>query len=92
VTPVLACPWCGSVHEALAPNQSGLGQPQGGDIALCIVCGRFAIFQGEIGELSLRKPNSVEGLRLSTDPYSQAMSAAWRQMQDSKGMKRGKPS
>lgn len=78
------CPWCGYRHSHQA-RFNDPGEPQTGDLTLCISCGEFAIFAPVPG--GLRKPTDDEFLEFGTDREVQRVRQAWVAMNEAR--KRG---
>ena len=63
---VTTCPGCGVEHDALAIiNTDEPGQPEPGDVSLCIHCGEPSVFDDN---LNLREPTKAERDHLFSHP------------------------
>lgn len=73
-----SCPWCGKPKHLASTLTDGKGPPPvPGDIALCISCGNWAIFDPQ---LQMRKPSKRERAELRKDPDVQDAARRWEAM------------
>ena len=72
-TAASACPWCGTVHDAV----TGMGstpKPKPGDLSICIECGEWAVY--ETAEMR-RKPTVEERFWIAANVDCRRVEIAW---------------
>ena len=71
------CPHCGVPHElARALAITGVRPPTDGDVALCVNCGHFCVFDQKVNGC-LRKANEREAAEMAEDPRSVTIREEW---------------
>ena len=81
---VTICPHCNYRGTNNGLTKDSTFEPTNGDLALCIRCGRWGVYQGT----NLRQPTAVEAAEIAADPYYQDVERAWADMAEVNGLPR----
>lgn len=77
---VSRCPFCRKEHTVSSQlTGDDRGQPEPGNVMLCIRCGEFSVFDPAAAG-TLRKPTHEERLEIELDEGVAATRQAWQEM------------
>lgn len=74
--PFTTCPVCGNEGES-QPAEAQQRGPEDGDLALCMSCGSWNIYDEEL-ESHLRRPTEMEQYLIDRDVRLRSLVAMWK--------------